>query len=106
MSLDEKTARRLAETIHKQEGRRKDFYRYHDPKELRAMRDLAYKMFGNRGFLDAGPDAPGVVNICVWEFDDPETPAQRRRYKVMATGNKISELVEQCRMYGISGRGI
>lgn len=99
--------RRIAELVQNQEAKRRDFYRVHDKNEIRAMLALAYRLFGNRGLLEASPAEPGVVYLCCWEFDDPHVPAQRRRRQIVARGNSLAELVAQAELLDITavGRG-
>lgn len=103
-SMDVKDSERFAALLAEQQARRTTFYRYHDAKELRAMRDLARQIFGVLGLLEANPEEPGVVYLGRYERDDREQPSQNRKRKLFLRGNSHRELVDQAKLLGLERR--
>lgn len=104
--MDEKLARRLADKMANQAAVRRDFHFHHGLDEMKAMLELAKKLFGNLGMLEAGPQEPGKVYIGHYVRDDKHVPAQNRERILVLCGNTIGELTEQAKLLGIVGLGL
>jgi hypothetical protein len=67
--------------------------------EVRAIRDLAYKTFGQRAtcFVEAG--TPGVVNVGFFQNDDRGVPPWQRGEKIVARGRTHREVSDQIRLW-------
>lgn len=84
--------------------KRDKLFQHFELDELRAMKFLAYRLYGNRGLLELDPNFPGIIHVGYY-IDPPliGRPPNARRRKLVLRGHSHAELLAQAKLLDIGG---
>ena len=100
MSHDPELERRITDLQANQQLRRLEVFGQMEISELRAIKKLAFDLFGDRGMLEADAEAPGLIKLGYFLGPAPKgKPGVQRPRRIILRGFSHAELEAQARLW-------